>query len=118
MEPQLRDIPIPTERYRPKNGCLHRASAHEEAEAGWQAYSLIFVMRHVRLLTEYVNYRKTKKSPPASPDTEYLSAGTKIDREQHIRYTRLGEVTAIQDWRDFMRWAHYQSQFFQSMWPT
>ncbi|KAI1734567.1 hypothetical protein F4680DRAFT_462339 [Xylaria scruposa] len=36
-------------------------------------------------------------------DGKFLSAGTTIGCEQHVRYIRLAEVMMIQDWRDFMR---------------
>ncbi|KAI1299931.1 hypothetical protein F5Y03DRAFT_397440 [Xylaria venustula] len=49
-------------------------------------------------------------TPPG--DDRYLSAGTTIGCEQHARYIRLPELMVIQDWRDFMRWAHHHSHLF------
>ncbi|KAI3317563.1 hypothetical protein HD806DRAFT_526926 [Xylariaceae sp. AK1471] len=46
--------------------------------------------------------------PPPS-DVKYLSAYTTIGCEQHLRRIQLPELMVIQDWRDFMRWAHHQS---------
>ncbi|KAI0466061.1 hypothetical protein F4859DRAFT_336221 [Xylaria cf. heliscus] len=49
---------------------------------------------------------------PASSDTNYRSAGTIIGCGKHMLYITLAEVMVIQDWRDFMRWAHHQSHVF------
>ncbi|KAI1123072.1 hypothetical protein F5Y10DRAFT_286520 [Nemania abortiva] len=60
-------------------------------------------------------FKSTLDSSDTSPmlsDTKYLSAGTTIGCEQHVRYIRLAELMVIQDWRDFMRWAHHQSHVF------
>ncbi|KAI1823910.1 hypothetical protein F4861DRAFT_296394 [Xylaria intraflava] len=51
-------------------------------------------------------------SRPAPSDLQYLSTGTTIGCGQHVRYIRLRELMVIQDWRDFMRWAHNQSHIF------
>ncbi|KAI1276475.1 hypothetical protein F5Y07DRAFT_408406 [Xylaria sp. FL0933] len=48
----------------------------------------------------------------ALSDARYMSAGTTIGCEQHVRYIRLAEVMVIKDWRDFMRWAHHHSHLF------
>ncbi|KAI0966113.1 hypothetical protein F4678DRAFT_466902 [Xylaria arbuscula] len=61
-------------------------------------------------------FKSTLDSPGSnlisSGDDRYLSAGTTIGCEQHARYIRLPELMVIQDWRDFMRWAHHHSHLF------
>ncbi|TGJ79861.1 hypothetical protein E0Z10_g8905 [Xylaria hypoxylon] len=45
-------------------------------------------------------------------DVLYLSTGTTVGCQHHMRYIKLAELMVIQDWRDFMRWAHHQSHVF------
>ncbi|KAI0531689.1 hypothetical protein GGR58DRAFT_524193 [Xylaria digitata] len=45
-------------------------------------------------------------------DVRCLSTGTTVGCQYHIRYIKLAELMVIQDWRDFMRWAHHQSHVF------
>ncbi|KAI1434031.1 hypothetical protein GGR50DRAFT_665108 [Xylaria sp. CBS 124048] len=48
----------------------------------------------------------------APSDLPYLSTGTTIGCRLHFRYIQLRELMIIQDWRDYMRWAHNQSHIF------
>ncbi|KAI0401771.1 hypothetical protein F4802DRAFT_404980 [Xylaria palmicola] len=65
-----------------------------------------------RLAFLFKSTLESPTSPPASSDIQYLSAGTTVGCEQHLRYIRLAEVMVIQDWRDFMRWSRHESYVF------
>ncbi|KAI0545468.1 hypothetical protein F4679DRAFT_599435 [Xylaria curta] len=65
-----------------------------------------------RLAFLFKSMLDTHDASSLPPDSQFLSAGTTIGCEQHVRYIRLAEVMMIQDWRDFMRWAHHQSHVF------
>ncbi|RWA03752.1 hypothetical protein EKO27_g11353 [Xylaria grammica] len=49
---------------------------------------------------------------PTPSETRCLSIGTTVGCQHHVRYIKLTELMVIQDWRDFMRWAHHQSHVF------
>ncbi|KAI0412363.1 hypothetical protein F5X98DRAFT_382764 [Xylaria grammica] len=46
---------------------------------------------------------------PTPSEARCLSIGTTVGCQHHVRYIKLTELMVIQDWRDFMRWAHHQS---------
>ncbi|KAI0182203.1 hypothetical protein EV127DRAFT_415346 [Xylaria flabelliformis] len=69
----------------------------------------IALSRLAFLIKSMLDGQKTSSLPS---EANFLSAGTTIGCEQHLRYIRLAEVMMIQDWRDFMRWAHHQSHVF------
>ncbi|KAI2626891.1 hypothetical protein GGS21DRAFT_266346 [Xylaria nigripes] len=70
----------------------------------------VIVSRLAFLFKSTIDGGDGRRLPP--PDLQYLSTGTTIGCGQHLRYIRLCELMVIQDWRDFMRWAHHQSHIY------